>query len=233
MKAVILAGGKGTRLKPYTTSFPKPLMPIGEKPILEILIENLKLFNVKDIFIATGHLSELIRAFFGDGEKYGVNIKYSIEDRPLGTAGPLKFFSNDIKEDYFVINGDTLTDLDYSEMINFHNRNKNIATIGTIQRNNHVDFGIVELNSNDNYKGWVEKPTLKYLVSMGVYIFSEKIFKFLPNDDSCFNLPSLIDVLFNNNQKIMGYRHTGYWLDIGRPEDYEKACSQFGEKHFT
>lgn len=230
MKAVILAGGKGTRLKPYTTHFPKPLMPIGDKPILEIVIHQLKEAGIRNIIITTGHLSEMIHVLLGDGEKLGVKIKYSLEDKPLGTAGPLDLLRNDLTEDFFVINGDVLCDVDFSKMINFHKVNKNTATIGTVERNVFVDFGLVKLNQDNNYTGWEEKPTLKYLVSMGIYLFSPNALNSLPKD-KFYNVPDLIQSLHQNKEKVMGYVHKGYWLDIGRPEDYENACNSFEAKN--
>ncbi len=228
MKAVILAGGKGVRLKPYTTHFPKPLMPIGDKPILEIVIEKLKEADITEIIITTGHLSEMIHALMGDGKKIGVNIQYSLEDKPLGTAGPLNLLKSELVDDFFVINGDVLCDLDFSEMIKFHNENKNTATIGTAERTVFVDFGLVQLNNRNEYLDWEEKPTLKYLVSMGIYIFSPRALNSIPKE-KFFNMPDLIQMLKKNNEKVMGYIHKGYWLDIGRREDYENACKNYEE----
>lgn len=228
MKAVILAGGKGTRLKPFTTNFPKPLMPVGEKPILELVLTQLKKAGIKEIFITTGHLGEMIRMFFGNGEKLGLNIKYSIEDKPLGTAGPIKILRNDLDRNFILMNGDVLANLDYKALVEFHVKNKNAATIGTALRKQFIDFGLVELSDNLQFISWKEKPTLEYLVSMGIYVFSPSVLDFLPKADF-FTAPDLIQILANNNQKVMGYIHTGYWLDIGRPEDYAKACKEFEE----
>ena len=232
MKAIILAGGKGTRLKPYTTNFPKPLMPVGEKPILEMVINKLKEAGIVDIYITTGHLSEMIRLFFGDGSKYGVNLKYSVEDKPLGTAGPIKLLKNELDENFIVMNGDVLTDLEFSQLIEFHKKNNNIATVSTALRQVDVDFGLVELDADQNYIGWKEKPTIEYLVSMGIYVFSKKALGFLLEKDR-FGVPELIEILNAKNQKVMGYVHKGYWLDIGRPDDYEKACLDFGDNNET
>ncbi|MBC8525482.1 MAG: NTP transferase domain-containing protein [Candidatus Cloacimonetes bacterium] len=226
MKAIILAGGKGTRLKPYTTNFPKPLMPIGDKPILEIVINRLKEAGIKDIIITTGHLSEMIRTFFGDGYKFGVNIEYSIEDKPLGTAGPIKLLKDGLKENFLVMNGDVLSDINYSKIIDSHIINNNIATVGVVLRHVHVDFGLVDVDTKNNFLSWKEKPTIEYLVSMGIYVFSPDALKYLPSEDF-FNLPDFIQRLKKNEVKIRSYLHKGYWLDIGRPADYEKACNDF------
>lgn len=230
MKAVILAGGKGVRLKPYTTHFPKPLMPIGDKPILEILIQKLKEAGIMNIIITTGHLSELIHVLMGDGSKMGVKIKYSLEDKPLGTAGPLDLLRNELNEDFILINGDVLSDLDFSSMIKFHKKNNNIATIGSVERSVFVDFGLVKLDDDNKYQGWEEKPTLKYLVSMGIYVLNPQALNSLPKGEF-FNIPDLIQALHNNNEKVMGYTHKGFWLDIGRREDYELACKKFEENN--
>jgi len=226
MKAIILAGGKGTRLRPYTTNFPKPLMPIGDKPILEAVIQSLKEEDIVDILITTGHLSQLIRLFFGDGRKFGVNIQYSIEDMPLGTGGPIKLLKDKLDDDFIIMNGDVLTDMSYLKIIEYHKENQNVATVGIAERNVHIDFGVVELDATNQFSLWKEKPTIEYLVSMGIYVFSVEALKYLPKEDT-FGLPDFIESLSRNNKKIMGYIHKGYWLDIGRPEDYEQACKDF------
>ena len=227
MKALILAGGKGTRLKPYTTNFPKPLMPIGERPILEIVLRNLAKVGIKDVIIATGHLSEMIRLFFKDGSDFGLNISYSIEDKPLGTGGPIKKNKNLLKNDSFlVMNGDVLTNVDFKKLADFHIKNGNDITIGTAYREQYVDFGVVELDKDNNFVLWNEKPTLHYLVSMGIYVFSFNVLQHLPEEEK-FNIPDIIEILSKKNFKIKGFIHKGYWLDIGRPEDYEKACKDY------
>ena len=226
MKAVILAGGKGTRLKPYTTHFPKPLMPIGDKPILELVIERLREAEIKQIVITTRHMSEMIESFFGDGKKFGVHITYSAEGKPLGTGGPLRLIEDKIGEDFLVMNGDVLTDLDFSDFIDFHFKNKNTATIAASSRKVDVDFGLVRLDERNNFLSWKEKPVLEYSVSMGIYLFSPGILHNLPKKES-FGIPELIQHLHKKKKKIMGYIHKGYWLDIGRPDDYKKACKDF------
>ena len=146
MKAVILAGGKGTRLKPYTTVFPKPLMPINDKPILEIVIRQLKSHAFDDVIITVGHLAELIVTFFGDGSKFGVKIEYSREDKPLGTAGGLGLVKDELNETFLMMNGDVLTTLDYSDLVSYHKRNDAIATIALKKRDVKIDFVVVEID---------------------------------------------------------------------------------------
>lgn len=229
MKAVILAGGKGTRLRPYTTHFPKPLMPLGDKPIIEIVIKQLKMANIEDIIITTGHLSEMFHALLDEGQKLGVKIKYSVEDRPLGTAGPLSILRNELQEDFFVVNGDVLCDLNFLKMREFHWKNGNDATIGVVERSVFIDFGLVHLDKDKCFSEWEEKPTIKYLVSMGIYILSPVALNLLPNNDF-FNIPDLIQKLHRHNKKVMGFIHKGMWLDIGRPDDYENACNIYETK---
>jgi len=227
MKAFILAGGKGSRLLPYTTNFPKPLMPIKDKPILEIVIDRLRKADIKDITFGTGHLAELLQAFFGDGEKFGVKISYSREDEPLGTAGPLNLVRDKFIDTFLVMNGDILTDMDFHELINYHRNEKSVATIALSKRTVEIDFGVVTLNNENQFLEWKEKPQIDYLVSTGIYIFEPEALDVLPSE-GFFNLPDLIIKLSENNKKVAGYIHQGYWLDIGRPGDYAKACEDYG-----
>ncbi|MFC1900296.1 sugar phosphate nucleotidyltransferase [Chloroflexota bacterium] len=222
MKAVILAGGTGTRLKPYTTVFPKPLMPIGDMPILEIIIRQLKDQGCTDIVIAVGHLGELIMNFFGDGSKLGVNITYSREEQPLGTAGGLALLKEELDDTFLMINGDTLTTLDYPGLIEYHERNKAAATIALNKRDVYIDFGTIELDSSSNITGYIEKPTIHYVVSMGVYVLEPLVLNYIVAGKK-LDFPDLIKILISNDETVKGFVYDGYWLDIGRAEDYEKA----------
>lgn len=223
MKAVILAGGKGTRLRPYTTVFPKPLMPIGERPILEILIRQMSAQGFKDIIVTSGYLGELIMAFFGDGTKFGVKIKYSREAKPLGTAGGLGCIRDDLQEDFLMVNGDLLTTLSFADLIDFHKKNHADATIALKRRDVHIDFGVIELDGSTNdIRGYIEKPTLQNFVSMGVYVLNSAVLQYVkPNE--YLDFPNLIQLLLDGGKTVKGYVFDGYWLDIGRPDDYEKA----------
>jgi NDP-sugar pyrophosphorylase family protein len=221
MKAVILAGGKGTRLKPYTTVFPKPLMPINGKTILEIVIRQLKSHAFDEVIITVGHLAELIMAFFNDGSKIGVEIDYSREDKPLGTAGGPGLIKQELNETFLMINGDVLTTRDYSDLVNYHKRNGAIATIALNKRDVYIDFGVVELDDSNSIVGYSEKPKIKYLVSMGVYAFEPEILKYVgPNE--FLDFPDLVKILISNGEIVKGYVYDGYWLDIGRADDYEQ-----------
>ena len=227
MKAFILAGGKGSRLLPYTTNFPKPLMPIKDKPILEIVVNRLREAGIKDIIFGTGHLAELLKAFFGDGEKFGVKISYSREDEPLGTAGPLNLVRDRLTDTFLVMNGDILTDIDFHELINYHRKEKSVATVALSRRTVDIDFGVVTLKNENQFSEWKEKPQIEYLVSTGIYIFEPEALDVLPAE-GFFDLPNLIVKLAENGKKVTGYIHHGYWLDIGRASDYAKACEDYG-----
>ena len=222
MKAIILAGGKGTRLKPYTTIIPKPLVPLGNRAILEILIGRLKKYGITDLTLCVNHLSHLIMAYFGNGKKWGVNIKYSLEHEFLSTVAPIKLIK-DLPENFLVMNGDLLTDLDFKELYNYHLENESLITVATYKRTAKVDFGVIEIDKNKNIAvGFKEKPEYELNVSMGVYVFNRKILNFVP-DGQPFGFDDLMQTLIVKNKHIKVYPYNGYWLDIGRPEDYEKA----------
>lgn len=217
-----MAGGKGTRLKPYTTSIPKPLVPVGEKAIIEILLNRLKKNGVDEVFICLNHFAEMIVAFLGDGNKFGLKINYSLEDRPLSTVAPLKLI-HDLPDDFLVMNGDLLTDLDFSKLFQFHLQNSSLLTVATYSRKTKIDFGVIEIDPATNTaSGFREKPEYRFDVSMGVYAMNQKILNFVP-DNEPFGFDHLMLKLLETRQRIAVFPYDGYWLDIGRPEDYEKA----------
>ena len=168
MQAIILAGGKGTRLMPYTANLPKPLMPIDDIPILEILVRQLKIYGVEKIIIAVGYLHHMIEEYFGNGSSYGVSISYSLEKEALGTAGPISLVMNDLEENFLVLNGDLLTTINFSNIFDAHIKSKAAATISTFSRKVNIDFGVLELNKNSELEKYIEKPTYDYKVSMGL-----------------------------------------------------------------
>ena len=225
MKAVILAGGKGTRLSPYTKILPKPLMPIGEMPVLEVLIRQLKSQGIDELILTVGHLAELMRAFFGDGSQLGVKIHYSYEDHPLGTAGPLAMVEN-LDDTFLVLNGDVLTDLDFGALIDFHKKQEAVATIAMHQRKVKIDLGVILCNGGPRVVGYIEKPTYDYQVSMGVYVFEPSLLKFI-EPGRYLDFPNLVHKLLGEGQKVVGYLFDGYWMDLGRPDDYEQAAQDF------
>lgn len=220
MQAIILAGGKGTRLKPYTITLPKPLVPVGERPVLEIIIDQLKMQGFNKITLAVGHLSELIQAYFGDGKKFGVQIKYSKEEKPLGTAGPIKLIKN-LDDNFLVMNSDDLTDFDYREFLDLHIKSEAVITIASYKKQVKVDLGVL-VAENDLLTDYIEKPVYDFSVSMGIYAFKKEALNFIPEDEY-FDFPTLIKRLISEGKKVKCIPHSGYWLDIGRPEDYEKA----------
>lgn len=232
MKAVILAGGKGTRLKPYTTVFPKPLMPVGDWPIIEIIIRQLKAQGLEDIVIAVGHLGELIMNFLGDGSRLGVKITYSREERQMGTAGGLAQIKNDLDETFLMINGDTLTLMDFSRLIEYHRENRATATIALNKRQTYLDFGIIELGSDGRVQTYTEKPTVSHLVSMGVNILEPSVFRYI-KAGKYLDFPDLIKAMLAGGETVKGYVFDGYWLDIGRPEDYARANEEIEELNKT
>lgn len=225
MKAVVLAGGLGTRLTPYTTTLPKPLMPIGDKPILEIVIRQLKYHGFDHVILAVNHMAELLISYFGDGGQLGVNIEYSREAYPLGTAGPLKLIpeSSDI---FLAMNGDILTDLNYSDMLASHRASKAIATMGVCPRTVETDLGVVEFDDDKRLTDYIEKPTHKHWVSMGIYIFEPRTLEFIPKEQR-FDLPDLMNLLISAGETVNCFPHEGYWQDIGRIEDYQNAQTDF------
>jgi len=228
MEAVVLAGGKGTRLRPYTVTLPKPLVPVGEKPILEIVIGQLKAAGVTRITLAVGHMADIIMAFFGNGEKFGVEIVYSIEDQPLGTVAPLKRIEN-LPEQFLVMNGDLLTDLNYADLFQAHAASQAALTIATYKRDTRVDFGVLDVEEEGRrITGFHEKPVYHFNVSMGIYVFNRALLEQVPSDCP-YGIDNLVLDLLGNGQEVNAYPFSGYWLDIGRPADYEQA-NQDAEK---
>mgnify|MGYP001045722367 CR=1 FL=1 len=218
--AIILAGGKGTRLKPYTIALPKPLVPVGDKPILETIILQLAYHDFKRIILTVNHQADIIMAYFGDGSKWGVHIEYSLEDKPLGTMGPLRLIDR-LPEDFLIMNGDVLCDIDYTYFFKKHMELKRIFSIASYRRIQKTDYGILE-TKDGILTGFKEKPEAKFAVSMGVYAASKKVLDYIPQNEY-FGFDMLMLELLENKIQIGIYEHKGYWMDIGRPSDYEQA----------
>jgi NDP-mannose synthase len=227
MQAVILAGGKGTRLSPYTTSTPKPLVPIDGIPILEVVLRQLKYFGFTDVVIAVNHLAELIMEFFGKGEKIGLNIRYSIENEPLGTAAPLLLI-HELDDTFLVMNGDILTTLNFRAFFEYHKDNRSDASIAVSKKEIKIDLGVLRIDQS-RFVDYIEKPTYKFDVSMGIYAMQLDALKCIPENQS-YDIPEFMLALKNNNKKITCYDDGCYWLDIGRPDDYETANIIFSER---
>lgn len=226
-RAVILAGGKGTRLRPYTIVLPKPLMPVGEYPILEVVVRQLIEQGFDHITMAVNHQAELIQAFFGDGKRWNTRIDYSIESMPLSTMGPLKLIK-DLPENFLVMNGDILTDLNFGQFLDQHVNQKQLFTISSHEREQISDYGVLEMSSTDVLTGFREKPGVKYNVSMGVYAVNRKVLDHIP-DNISFGFDKLMLSLLGHKMEVAVKKHTGYWLDIGRPDDYEKAIEAYNQ----
>jgi len=225
MKAVVLAGGKGTRLAPYTSILPKPLMPIGDMPILEVLLRQMRQAGIEDVVLTVGHLAHLLRSFFMDGQQWGVRICYSYEENPLGTAGPLSLIDG-LGSTFMVTNGDVLTTLDMRELVAFHKSQGGIATIAVHRRQVKIDLGVVQWNGDNTLSGYIEKPTYDYTVSMGIYIFEPRVMQYIPYNQY-LDFPDLILKMIAAGEKICGYAFDGYWMDLGRPDDYAQAAEDF------
>ena len=227
-RAVILAGGRGTRLRPYTVVLPKPLMPVGEFPILEVIVRQLARAGFGQITIAVNHQAEIIKAFFQDGAKWGVRIDYSLEDQPLGTMGPLRLIG-DLPEDFLVMNGDILTDLDFAEFFRFHIESGSRFSISSHLREHRVDYGVLETGSQGSLAGFREKPVTHYEVSMGVYGVNRAILAGIPAGRA-YGFDHLMNDLISASVQVRTRRHEGLWLDIGRPDDYALALDIFEQE---
>jgi NDP-sugar pyrophosphorylase family protein len=225
MRAVVLAGGKGTRLAPYTRIFPKPLMPIGDKPILEIMLRQMKRAGIRHVTLTVGYLGDMMRLFFQDGSRLGMEIDYAAESKPLGTSGPLANVEG-LDDTFLVTNGDVLTDLDLAEFIAYHRKQGSIATIATHRRKVNINLGVVQLDKQNTVVDYLEKPNIDYLVSMGLYIFEPRVLDYIPRD-VYLDFPDLVKRLIAAGEKVSGFVHKGYWEDLGRPDDYERATVDF------
>ncbi len=232
MKAVILAGGRGTRLAPYTTVFPKPLVPVGNMPILEIIIRQLIAAGFTSVVLSVGYLNELIQAFFLNHKKLSdmIDIQFVTEEEPMGTAGSLTMIPH-LDETFLVMNGDVLSTLDFKNLVSFHKESGGILTIAGYQKKMKIDLGVLELNSEGNtVTGYIEKPEHVYPVSMGIYVYEPEAVDYIPKGQY-FDFPDLVHKLLDSGKKVSCYRNNDLWLDIGRPEDYVHAQQVF-EHHY-
>lgn len=228
-RAVVLAGGLGTRLRPYTTVLPKPLMPVGDRPILDIVVRQLKAAGFGHITISTGYLAELIEAFFGDGQKYGVRIDYHREAEPLGTVGALSMIDDLGESDFLVMNGDVLTDLDYGALLERHTQDGAAATIATRERDVQISLGVLRFEDPDDdtlLTGYAEKPKVRYEASMGVYCFTPRVLGHI-EPGKRLDFPDLVLKLIAAGETVRAARSEAYWLDIGRHDDYQEALDEF------
>lgn len=227
IQAIILAGGQGSRLRPYTTVLPKPLMPIGEFPIAEIIIRQLKASGIRNIMISTGHLAGLIEAYFKDGRRWGVNIRYVTEDQPLGTAGAIKLLK-DLGEHFLVINGDVLTDLNFARILKHHVKRKNFATIAIKERTVKTDFGVILKGKKGELEDYIEKPEHKSFVSAGVNVLNRRCQKYISQGEP-IGMPELMLKMKKSGERVGCFEVKGIWLDLGRLEDLELSQDVFSK----
>jgi len=227
MKAIILSGGLGTRLRPFTEVIPKPLLPIGEKAVLEIQIEHLKANGFNHIYLATNYKSSYIENFFGDGSKYGISLTISKEDKPLGTAGPVKLLEKHLHEPFLVMNGDILTQLPYKKLYEFACAKDSLLTISTKEIVTPFQFGNIH-TVGDLVTGIEEKPNLRTNILAGIYIFKPGILDLIPENEY-FGMDNLIRKMIDLGLPITHYPIEDYWLDIGQVKDYEKAQKVYKE----
>ncbi|MDQ6759297.1 MAG: sugar phosphate nucleotidyltransferase [Acidobacteriota bacterium] len=224
-RAVILAGGRGTRLRPYTVVLPKPLMPIGDYPILEVIVRQLAQQGFAHITMAVNHHANLIQAFFGNGAQWGIRIDYSLEPRPLSTIAPLALIP-DLPDHFLLMNGDVLTDLSFGDFLDRHEAEKREFTISAARRTEITEYGVLHVDQQGRLNGFEEKPENKYLVSMGVYGVSKSVLTRVPRDIK-YGFDDLMRDMLLRDQAVHVEVHTGYWLDIGRPDDYARAIDDF------
>lgn len=227
MKAIIQAGGMGTRLKPYTLVLPKPMMPVGSEPVIDILLKWLRRNGVKDVHITINYLGRLLKALCGDGSQWDMKIAYCEEKEPLGTIGPLSLLKNELKETFLVLNGDLITDLDLRAMVEFHKSHGGFLTVGVTRKGVHVDMGVIETEGSVITR-FREKPTFDYNVSMGIYLMEPAILDDIPAGLP-FGFDNLVASMLTAGKPVHVYRHEGYWMDIGRPEDFAAAQKDFAE----
>lgn len=224
-RAVILAGGKGRRLAPYTFVIPKPIVPIGTTPIIEIVLRQLAHHGYHHVSIALGHMSEIVRAVAGDGTKFGIRIDYSDEHEPRGTIGPLRLI-RDLPDDFLVLNADLLTDIDFSALWDFHRGHGGVATVATYVKTTRLELGVLETDDAERIRVFTEKPVLRHKVSMGIYAFNRAVLDYIP-EGRHFGFDGLMEALLSREQAVHSYLFGGRWLDIGIPADFERAQEEF------
>jgi NDP-mannose synthase len=223
---VILAGGRGTRLAPYTSVLPKPLMPVGEHSILEIVVRQLADCGATNVNLCVGYLAHLIRAVFDHRAPSEVDITYVHEEDALGTAAPLRLV-NGLDQTFIVMNGDVLTMLDYRDILRHHREHGNILTIATHNRAIKIDYGMLHLDVAERLRGFEEKPEILSPVSMGIYAMEPEVLEYIP-EDGAFDFPDLVHALLDRGEQVGAYRYGGMWFDIGRADDYERAVAAWG-----
>jgi NDP-sugar pyrophosphorylase family protein len=230
LRAVILAGGKGTRLAPFTVNFPKPLVPLGDTPILELLLHRLIRYGITDITLTLGHLAVLLRSYFEHQHELArkLSLRYFEEAKPTGTAGSLAMVPG-LDDTFVVMNGDLLTNLDFHALVRFHRKQKAALTIATHSRKVKIDLGVLEFDRNHRITGYHEKPERSYHVSMGIYIYEPRVLKYI-QPGRYLDFPTLVLRLLERGERVCAFPTDCLWLDIGRPDDYARAQELFAEQ---
>lgn len=226
-KVVLMVGGLGTRLRPLTEHTPKPMLKVGNKPILQTIVEKFSQYGFVDIIMCVNYKSNIIQDFFGDGSKFGVNISYIQEEKRLGTAGALSLVIEKLNEPFFVMNGDLLTNINFEHMMDYHLQNNSIATMGVREYDFQVPYGVVNVEGM-NIKSIEEKPVHNFFVSGGVYILSPDVLEYIPNNEF-FDMPTLFEKVISDDKKSISFPIREYWMDIGRLDEYEKANNEYHE----
>ena len=230
MKAVIQAGGRGTRLRPYTLVMPKPLMPVGDSSVLEVLLKWLRRWDITEVYITTGYLGHLIRTLCGDGNQWGLSIEYSEEPEPLGTVGALNHLKEHLTETFLMLNGDLITDLNVNDFVMFHEENEGALTVATTDKLVNIDFGVIHNGRGHRITGFNEKPTLTYQVSMGIYCMEPAVLELIP-EGVPFGFDNLIHTMLKHEHPVHQYKHSGLWMDIGNEEDFNNAQESFTREY--
>lgn len=226
---VILAGGQGSRLRPYTTVLPKPLIPVGDVPILELLVKQLRAQGLRRLIFATNYRDGLLRSYFGTGSSFGVDISYCKENRPMGTVGPLHLVADELPQSFLVMNGDILTDLNYRTLLEAHKQSGRLLTLGTYQRQLKIKDGVLDVDASGQVSGFREKPTIPLTISLGAYAMDRAVLDLIPPGVS-YSMDELVLTMLDRNLPVNTHHHEGMWLDIGTPDDLERANELFASK---
>ena len=226
-RVVLMVGGLGTRLRPLTDHTPKPMLKVGNKPILETIILNFKKYGFVNIILCVSYKSEIIEEYFKDGSEFGVNIEYVHENKRMGTAGALSLVKEKLNESFFVMNGDLLTNINFENMMEYHLSNNSVATMGVREYDFQVPYGVVKTDGI-NIVSIEEKPVHQFFVSGGVYVLNSAVLEYIPEDEF-YDMPTLFEKLIEEKEKSISFPIHEYWLDIGRIDEYEKANREFCE----
>lgn len=226
-KVVLMVGGLGTRLRPLTENTPKPMLEVGNKPILQTIVEKFSQYGYTNIIMCVNYKSDVIQNYFGDGSKFGVSIEYVSEEQRMGTAGALSLLKEKPEEPFFVMNGDLLTNVNFEHLHDYHLANNSIATMCVREYDFQVPYGVVKIDDS-KIISIEEKPIHKFYISAGIYILSPEILKYIPSCEF-YDMPTLFDKLINKNQNVRSFPLREYWLDIGRIEEYKKANEEYAE----